>query len=238
MTSYRREYNKIYTKINKLAQKGSDYVFEYYELIDEIINNGQLSILEDVMLSKYDIQIRYFLSIQDFKEFSFKEIRKFTNTNSAEAVKKILDQKSVYLVGYHLFDRNSNHFLGDIREEEISVNLPYRDRRVIELSTNIVAQVGIPASIAASIPQFETNRTLVNRYEVGDHLAYTNNLYECIQSYTWSSINLITPTFSTYWTQITSPTYSVATFTSSSTTLVQKYSLAIDFLKGFTYSYV
>lgn len=234
----RKEYNKIYNKINKLAQKGSDYVFEYYILIDEIIANGQFSILEDVMITKYRIVVKNFLSIEDFKHFSFTEIRRLTNTNSADLIQKLLTQKSVYLVGYHLYDSITNHYLGDIREEETTNSLPYKDRKLIELSIDVYAEVGIPASISAAIPQFENNSILKINYKVGQQLAFTGNLYECTQSYTFSSTNLITPTFSAFWSQISSPTYSRVDITDDTLTLVQKYSQAIDFLKGFTYSYV
>ena len=66
--------------------------------------------------------IKNFFSIQEFKEFSFEEIRKFTNLNSAEAIQKTLKGKNVYLVGYHLFDQISNHYLGDLREIETIEN--------------------------------------------------------------------------------------------------------------------
>lgn len=238
MTPYRREFEKIYSKINKLAQKGSDYIYDYYNLIDEIIDNNQFAILEDVMLTKYEIQIKNFLSITEFKNFSFPEIRKQTNDSSSEALKKIINQKSVYSVGYYFYDKNTNRYLGDIREIDNPVNQIYTNTKLLNQNLIVSAEVGIPDSISASIATFENNPVLVQKYKIGDQLAYTDILFECIQSYTYSSTNRITPTYSTHWTQIKSPTYSVSYFTSSTTTLVQKYSQAIDFLKGFTYSYV
>jgi hypothetical protein len=237
MNPRRREFDKLYTKINKLAQKGPEYVFDYYNLIDEIIIVGQFSILEDIMIDKYGIPIRNFPSIQDFKEFSFTEIRKYVNSNSAELIQKLMTQKSVYQVGYYLFDKNSNHYLGDIREVETSVTLPYRDKKLIELNTDVTGEVGIVNSELIAIPTFESNPTLTINYSIGQHIVLSNQVYECVQSYKFSSTNRISPTFSEYWTPIYAPTYSKFESTDENLTLVEKYSQVIDFLKGYTYSY-
>lgn len=237
MTPYRKEFDKIYNKINKLAQKGSDYIFEYFTLIDEFISLGKFSILEDVMITKYDIQIKNFLSIDEFKKFSFKEIRKVTNLNSLESIQKTLNQKSVYLVGYHLFDSNSNHYLGDIKEIENISTLGYTNRKLMSISVDIKAEVGLNSSLISAIPQFENNPILTIGYKLGNQLSFLGKYYECIQSYTFSSTNSITPTYSVYWTQIIPPTYSTSTFTASNS-IVGKYSEAIDYLKTFTYSYI
>ena len=238
MTVYRKEFNKIYNKINKLAQKGSDYVFDYFTYIDELIATGRYRVLEDVMISKYEIYIKSFLSIDTFKRFSFKEIRKQTNLNSSGLVQKALTQKSVYLVGYHLFDENTNHYLGDLKEIETIISTRgFTNKKLMIISVDVQAEVGLNPSLTSAIPQFEPNPQLTIQYLQGSHLAYNSNLYECSQSYTWSSTNKITPTFSAYWQQIQAPSYSVSVFTSSNS-LVDKYSEAIDYLRTFTYSYI
>jgi hypothetical protein len=237
MTPRRREIEKIYNKINKLAQKGSDYVFEYYTYIDELIASGKYSILEDVMLTKYEISMRAFTSVNLFKEFSFKEIRKFTNYNSSEALQKLLETKSVYLIGFKLFDKNTNHYLGDVREEQIDNQIFRYNRKLFERTIEVVAEAGIKSSAFEVVPRFEDNTRLINFYDVNEHLIYSDKIYQCIQGYTYSSTNRITPTFSSFWTSVNLPGYSRLGVTSSNLTLVDKYSQAIDFLKGFTYSF-
>lgn len=238
MTSYRREYNKIYNKINKLSQKGPDYIFDYYELIDEIIAKKQYIILQDVMLTKYEIQMRNFNSISDFKGFSFKEIRKSINDVSSESIQKTLNQNLVYLVGFHVYDSNNNNYLGDIRENQTIARTEYTNPRLQNITVQLQAERGIHSSVFSAIPTFENNLLTTIVYSVDDILLYQGDIYRCQIGYTYSYTNKITPTFSTYWSQMQVPTYSVSYFTSSTTTLVQKYSSAIDFLKGFTYSYV
>jgi hypothetical protein len=237
MTPRRREVEKLYNKIYKLAQKGSEYVFEYFALIDEVVSSGKYSILEDVMLTKFDISVRNFLSIQDFKEFSFKEIRKFTHENSVEALQKLFEQKSVYFLGYKVFDSITNHYLGDIREEEETNNVFRYNRKLLELTIDVVSEVGIKSSAYEVIPEFEDKPILTINYDEGEHIIYLNNLYECILGYTYSNINRITPTYSSYWTSINLPEYQRLDVTDNTISLVDKYSQAIDFLKGFTYSF-
>lgn len=237
MSTRRREFERLYSKINKLGQKGSDYVFDYYSLIDEIINNGLFSILEDVMVQKYEISIRNFPSVQDFKMFSFPEIKKLANSNTAEAIHRLMNQKSVYQVGFYLYDKNSNHYLGDIREVEADIVLPYRDKKLIELNTDVTGEIGISSSAINAIPAFQNNPTLTIHYSAGEHLTLSNQIYECVTSYTYSSTNRITPTFSTHWTPIFLPTYAKFESTDDNLTIVQKYAKIIDSLKGYTYSY-
>lgn len=236
MTNYRREYNKIYTKINKLAQKGPEYIFEYYELIDEIIAKKQYIILQDVMLTKYEIQMRNFRSISEFKEFSFKEIRKAINDASVESIQRVLNQKLVYLVGFHVYESSNNHYLGDIREENIATRTEYTNPRLQNITVQLQVEKGLPSSVNSAIPHFDNNPSVIRTYSLNDLLLYQGNIYQCQLAYTYSYTNRITPTFSAYWAQMIIPTYSVAYFTESNTTVVQKYAAAIDFLRGFTYS--
>lgn len=236
MTSYRREYNKIYTKIKKLAQKGSDQIFDYYELIDEIIAKKQYIILQDVMLTKFEIQMMNFFSIVEFKDFSFKEIRKSINDVSSESIQIVLNQKLVYLVGFHLYDSINNHYMGDIYESQTSTRSEYTNPRLQNLTVQLQAERGIPSSLNSAIPQFENNPIVTRSHSLNDLLSYQGNIYQCQVAYTYDYTNRITPTFSAYWSQMVVPTYSVALFTASNTTVVQKYADAVEFLRGFTYS--
>ena len=67
---------------------------------------------------------------------------------------------------------------------------------------------------------------------------YSLSVHFRMTSYTYSSTNRITPTFSAYWDQVSAPSYSLTSFTGSSTTLLEKYSLAIDNLKTYNYTII
>lgn len=236
MNQYRKNFDKLYNKINKLAQKGSDYIYEYFSLIDETVSLGQYSLLEDVMKVKYGITLRNFLSVNDFKENSFEIVRSLTNDLSAVNLQKLLDQKSVYQVGFYIYDKITNQYLGDVKELETQIGKRFTNTKLINLTIDLQAERGIQSSIYSAIPTFENNPLYTRRYIVGDLLLYQGTIYQCQLAYTYSSTNRLTPTFSAYWAQMITPTYSAAFFTSSSISLAQKYSSAIDFLRGYTYS--
>jgi len=233
--NYRREYDKMYKKINKLAQKGIDATFDYYLLIDEFISNGQYNLLEDVMSAKYKIDIDKFKTIDDFKKNSYDIVRLNTITNTALVLNNLFNTKNVYQIGFHFYDKTNNHYLGDIKEIENEVSLI--NKKYIELYIDVESMVGIPSSTSASIPQFIDDRRKPIAYNIGNHMIYNNKIYDCITSYTYSVNNLITPTYSTHWSEIYAPTYSYLMIDDNTYSLSDKYSLAIDFIKSFTYSY-
>lgn len=221
--SYRSEYNKIYLKIDKLAKKGIDSIFDYFILIDELVKNGQYVILEDVMITKYRIDIRSFKSVYDMKNNTFDKIRRKTNPKALVSLKSTFDNANVYVNGYHVFDTGTNKYLGDIKE--------------IENGTELEVTVGITSSILESIPLFENGITTV-RFNEGNQVIYTGSIYGCSSSYTYSVTNQITPTYSTYWYQVVSPIYSLLSITDSEVSLVSKYVQGIEFLRTFTYSII
>jgi hypothetical protein len=233
---YRKEYNKVFKRINKIAQKGSESVMEYKELIDELVLTGQYRILEDVMITKYGIDISVYKNIEKVKNEIFDDIRRVTNFTPQIFLKELTDQKEVYSIGFHYYNKNNNQYLGDI--QEIELNPDFSGRKLIEIFIDLEAVVGLSPSIISAIPTFVDNIRTIIKFDIDAQVLYGNGIYHCIQSYTYSEFNRITPTYSSYWDQVSSPSYSLTTFTGSSTTLLQKYSLAIDTLKSYNYTII
>ena len=232
MNYYRREYDKIYRKVNTIAQKGKDGVFDYYKFIDEIVSKSQYGMFEDVMITKYKIDIRNFLSVNDMKKETFELIRRQTTSKPQVLLKKILDSKNVYSNGFYFYDKSTNKYLGDIKEIE-PVNLS--ENKLLEINTEVEAIVGLSSSIYNAIPNYiEKDNT---KYYPNHQVIYDQKIYHCILSYTYSITNPITPTYSTYWNLVKSPTYSTLSITNSNT-ITDKYKVAIDYLKSFTYSII
>ena len=46
--TYRQEVEKIYKKLDSLAQRGEDSIMDFRDYVDEILQYGQYSIFEDV----------------------------------------------------------------------------------------------------------------------------------------------------------------------------------------------
>ena len=239
--SYRSEYNKIYTKINNIAKKGKDGVFDYYVLIDELIDNGQYSILQDVLINKYKVDSNIFKSVQDLKHKTFSIIRSKTISNNQIELKKLYDKKNVYPIGFHYFNKTNNQFLGDIKEIEIQdAWIAYKDPKLSEKEDeirviNLEVTVGLSQSILESIPTFENNPNLNINFTADAQVLYLDSIYECVQSYSYNITNQITPTYSLYWNQVLAPTYSFTVLNDNTVKLIDKYSEAIDILLSSSY---
>lgn len=238
--SYRKDADKIYNKIDKIAKMGSDGIFEYCIYVDQIIDNSQYTILEDVLDVRYGIDIKKYPSVFIMKKDTFKKIRYFTNSTSQEKLSLLEKNKNVYSVGYHFFDLNSNTYLGDIVEVEQPQNwIAYKDPLLSEKQDqirviNIEASVGLSSSIYHSIPNFDINLEI--DYKEGYMTTYMYNIYTCIEDYNWYRNILITPTYSIFWQKMSSPTYSLNLIDDDSILLIDKYSQAIDWIRSYTYS--
>jgi hypothetical protein len=235
-SQYRREFNKVFKRINKIAQKGSESVLEYKELIDELVTRGQYRLLEDILITKYGIDILNYSSIERLKNETFDDIRRVTNFSSQIFLKDLTEQNEVYSVGFHYYDKNTNQYLGDIREVELNPN--FAEKKLVEIFIDLESIVGLSSSIVSAIPEFVNDIRITINLKENDQVLYIGDIYHCIQSYTYSSANKITPTFSAYWNQVAAPSYSLTMFTGSSTTLLEKYQLAITNLKSYNYTII
>jgi len=237
--SYRKEVNKIYKKINSIAQKGQDGSFEFYVYIDDIVDGGLYQLLEDTMITKYDIDIRKFKSTHDMKHRTYELIRQKTVSIFQNQLKELFNSNNVYQVGFHFYDSTNNHYLGDIREIEQKADwIAYKDPKLAEKQDqirviNLEVTTGIKQSISDGVPPFVDNRINTIYYEYESLVRFDENVYECTLAYTYSNVNPITPTYSNYWIQISSPTYSLTLIDDDNTKLIDKYIQAIDIVKSY-----
>lgn len=116
MKNYKKRLFQIYSKIDSISKGGEDNRQVYYELIDELIKNSEYEHLSDVMLTKYDINIDYFIDINDFKIKSYEKIRYNTIPNDLIALKRLFNSLGVYQVGLQFYNDVDNLFLGTILE--------------------------------------------------------------------------------------------------------------------------
>jgi hypothetical protein len=104
----RKKLEKIYTRIDKLATKGKEYIFEYYKLVDELIDKGDYSLFEQSMYYFYDIDITKWSSVQDVKKNTWNEILFQTNSSIQKKLKKLFDSKGVYQMGLDFYSDSLN----------------------------------------------------------------------------------------------------------------------------------
>lgn len=233
--TYRKQFNSIFRRINKVAQKGQEAIVEYKELIDELITRGQYRYLSDVLLIKYGIDISDAENIQEVKNNTFADIRRVTNFTPQIFLKNVAEERGVYSLGYHFYNSSNNQYIGDIIEiDRTPDNL---EKKTLDIYVDLEAVVGLTPSIIYAISTFyDDPRTRIS-FDLEAQVLYEGKIYHCTTPYIYSSTNRVTPTFSTYWNQVSSPPYELTSFTGSST-LINKYRSAIDKLKTYNYTII
>ena len=242
MTIYRQTANKIYNKIVSIAQEGVDGVYNYYLYVDEIINNGQYQVFEDVLITKFDIDFLKYLSVYDLKRDTYHKIRKSISSNFQTQLQAIYVANNVYPVGIHYYDSTTNIYLGDIVMIEQPQNwIAYEDPDLINIepaSLNgqiqiywLEASVGNLTSTFNAIAPFPGDTRITIPFNLNTQVSYLNNIYQCTQPYIWSKSNQILPTNADYWMVVYPPAYGSLLVNSNTVTLLNKYILAINFLR-------
>jgi len=240
--SYRKDLLKIYNKIDTIVRRGHTALYDYYSYIDELIDNGKYQMFQDVLLQYYKIDVRTYRHVSDYRKISFEQISELTNSSFQKQFKKVCDSTGVYPNGFHYYDYYTNVYLGDIKEVEIPHNtIMYKDPELTKVESavdngeikiiTLEITVGSANALAEAIPQFETRESQVITYPEGCTILYNSILYKCLQTYTWEKGNFITPTDTSYWTQVSSPTYSFTVINDDTITLLDKYKLAINIIK-------
>jgi len=92
------EIDKVYSRIDKIAKKGSDNYIEYSIYIDELVKKGNYAYLRDCLEFKYDFDIS-FMDIPSVKKESWKVILFKTNTTYQDFIKKLSKSKGIYQLG-------------------------------------------------------------------------------------------------------------------------------------------
>ncbi len=224
MSSYRADIEKIYNRIVKIVTKGEAYKQRYFDLIDEVVNNGQTTLLEDVYIKKFGIDLTRFSSIDGFKKTTFSNVSITLKSKENQNLQLLFDEENVFPTGNHFFDSVTGNYLGDIKQFDTMLL-----DKALEVTTFI------PTQMRSAIPDFVYKLNSVIPYNLDFIVYYEQTLYKCIQSYTWSRFEQITPTFSSYWEAVIPGTQSYTEITDQSITVLERYTQAINILKNFNY---
>lgn len=233
----KKEFQKVYSKIDELSKGGRDLFFDYIKLIDEFIEDGLYFTLSDVMFSKYNLKLEEYRNIDEFKRISYKKIREKTNSIESVDFSNLFKYRNVYGVGNKFYDADTDLFLGQIDEYKDPYKSDwYRDPSLEgKQGVNIEYFWGITASFIPTMATFSDN-LVTKRYTHGDLYKYQDKIWNCYFSYTYSSSNRITPTFSNYWKGVYHGTFSYNLATGSDVSIYDKWNKAIDGIKSFLYS--
>ena len=117
---------KLYNKIIQIVIKGSSSMIDYYNFIDETINNGLYAILQDVFIIYFNTDIRLYNSITILKEKSFKVAQSNCPSSFEAKLKSYYDANNVYQVGQNIYDNSNNELLGRFEQKEVLTQYSFR----------------------------------------------------------------------------------------------------------------
>jgi hypothetical protein len=125
---------------------------------------------------KYNISIIDNNNIKDTRNKTWEEILFQTNTSTSKKIKKVLDTKGVYQMGFDIFRDNNNENIGQILElDKLSEDSKYylQNKQYARLiGTRVtyleVTKFGATSSVIVNNenPQLSEENNLVNRYKV------------------------------------------------------------------------
>ena len=116
MSPDRKKIQRIFNQIDRLAVKGKEQIFEYHKLIDDLISKGDYNYFDLTLFYSYNININDYLNLTDIKNKTWEEILFQTNSSISKKIKKVLDTKGVYQVGFNFFKESNNVNIGKILE--------------------------------------------------------------------------------------------------------------------------
>lgn len=163
--SYKKDIEKIYQRIDKVAKIGRDNNQEYYNLVDDLISKSQYGLLTQVLLIKYNFDSTKYLSVEDMKGDSWKSILFLTNSKIQDDLEDFKVKLGIYQIGLNYFrnviigDEIQVIKLGSINEVDTYVNsispLAYTNNEFQQLSKNkqlelVVSKVGELDSVVFS----------------------------------------------------------------------------------------
>lgn len=224
MDQYRKDVQKLYERIIRIVSKGESYVQNYYDLIDEVVDNGKSVILQDVMITKFKIDTTTYASIDNFKKNTFKKISNFTESSSNLSLTSLYKSRGVYTIGTQFFDIVTSQYIGDIKQFDSGT-----------ISQGLEIYTFFPDYMRVGIPKFNTSPLITLNYKKGNIVYYGPKLYQCNSDYVWNKFNQITPTFSSYWFEIYPGTQSLQSVTDQKITLIDRYNNSIDILRKYNY---
>jgi len=180
----KKKINKIHDKLDKLAVKGKESIYDYHKYIDDLIEKGDYNYLELTLFYFYyiDISIPEYRSIVDVKNKTWDKILFQTNSTLAKKIKKVFDDRGIYQLGYEVYNDITGERVGKIVElDQYSPDTKYylqnkEYSKLIGLRVTYLeaTKVGATSSIFAtsSVTITETNQNttednnLVNRYKL------------------------------------------------------------------------
>jgi len=148
----RKKSEKIYSQINKIAQKGKDYLLEYRSLIDDIIAKGDYAYLEMCLSFYYKIEAVSYKTVHDLKRDTWKQILFQTDSSLISKLKRLYREKNVYQQGMEIRSEDLSYL-------SISKTGPYlSEEAIIATSYGTDSKKRKYTPLSASMSQIEVGK--------------------------------------------------------------------------------
>jgi len=173
--SFKKDIDKVYQKIDKIAKLGRDSFQEYYNYIDEVITKQQYGLFTQVLIIKYNFDPTKILSIDEVKQRSWSVILFQTNTKFQDDKYALLNTNSVYQLGLAYYV-GTNSLIGTISEVDsysTSVDtLSYTDNAFQQKTENKITYLSVDKLGSTQSMTFSTwnfsysyDKNLLNLYK-------------------------------------------------------------------------
>lgn len=166
MAKLNRRLEQIYQKIDSIAKKGKDGYLDYSTYLDDLLVAGEWSLLDDVMIRKYNINTQLYKSVSEVKSKTFDKVRFSTLTQFQQDLKGLYNFYGVYQNIFDIQLLSDNSILGQIKEiERIEENLPYyKDNELATQEKVVVIYLEVTKNGLTYLIDDET--TLIDKYKV------------------------------------------------------------------------
>lgn len=126
MNSYKRKLDKIFSKVDKIAQVGKDNLLEYQKYIDELIDKGDYAAFQDMLYIYYNIDTIDTQTVEEVKNRTYNEIIFQTKSSFLNKLSRLYKRKGVYQQSFNIYDDLTSDIIGEIIEiDQYSEDVDY-----------------------------------------------------------------------------------------------------------------
>lgn len=181
----RRKSAKIFGQINKIAQKGKDYVLEYHRLIDEIVAKGDYAHLEMCLSDNYKIDTLKYRTVDDIKSKTWKLILFQTDASFISGLKRIYKASGVYQQGIEIRSDAEDYAALSGAEHPLSEEKMSIGAWNSSVERTVYAQAATSSQIAISKDNSGGTQSRGIQLELLDTMAYQIGIYNV----TWATFS-------------------------------------------------
>jgi hypothetical protein len=116
MNQYKKRLDKIFTKVDKIAQVGKDNLLEYQKYIDDLINKGDYASFQEMLYIYYNIDTIETQDVTQVKNGTYDEVVFQTKSSFLNKLSKLYKKKEIYQQSFNIYSDLTGEIIGEIME--------------------------------------------------------------------------------------------------------------------------